>query len=64
MRFGYTETSVGFIYTMPYIIATVLAPILGLFIDRFGYRVHIMVGGSCFMIFGHAIQLFIPDCAD
>lgn len=63
-RFGYTATSVGFIYTMPYIIATVLAPILGIFIDKFGYRVHIMVAGSIFMIMAHLVQLFIPDCTD
>lgn len=54
-RFGYTSTSVGFIYTMPYIIATAFAPVLGIFIDKFGYRVHIMVAGSLFMIAGHAI---------
>jgi len=49
---------------MPYLIATCLAPVLGIFIDRFGFRVHIMVAGSLFMIAGHLIQLFIPDCTD
>lgn len=49
---------------MPYIIATVLAPVLGIFIDRFGFRVHIMVAGSLFMIAAHVVQLFLPDCSD
>lgn len=40
---------------MPYIIATVLAPILGIFIDKFGYRVHVMIMGSVFMIIGHTV---------
>ena len=40
---------------MPYLIATILAPILGIFIDKFGMRVHVMIMGSVFMIIGHAI---------
>lgn len=55
VRFGYTATSVGFVYTMPYAIATGLAPVLGIFIDKLGFRVHVMILGVVSMIFAHAI---------
>lgn len=63
-RFGYDEVSAGFFFTLPYLVAAVMSPIMGWFITYYGYRMTINMIGAGLMLFSHAMLLFVPDCED
>jgi len=63
-RFGYTETSAGFVFTMPYLVAAFMSPFTGLFVDKFGHRMRVIIIGSLFNVAAHVINLTLPDCDD
>jgi MFS family permease len=62
VRFGYTEVGAGFVFTMPYVIAAVMSPITGLYVDRYGNRMTVIIIGSLFNVIAHVIELLLPDC--
>lgn len=61
-RFHYSEVEAGYYFTLPYIIAAFLSPILGWFVEKYGKRMTITLGGSILMIAAHVIQICLPDC--
>jgi MFS family permease len=62
IRYGFSITEAGFIFTLPYVIAAIFSPILGLIVEKFGHRNQVSIAGSCCMVIAHSMQLFIPDC--
>jgi len=63
-RYGYDEEQAGFFFTLPYLVAAVVSPLIGLFVSKFGYRMTVTISGSFLMIIAHAMQLVIPTCDD
>jgi MFS family permease len=61
-RFNFTEVGAGFFFTMPYVIAAIFSPITGLFVDRYGHRMTVIIVGSLFNVVSHIIELSLPDC--
>ena len=47
---------------MPYVVAAVTSPFIGIFIGKFGYRKHISLIGTFLMIIAHFMQCFMADC--
>ena len=63
-RFGYDEVSAGFVFTMPYLVAAFMSPFTGMFVDKFGHRMRVIIIGSLFNVLAHVINLSLPDCED
>jgi len=61
-RFNFDEVEAGFYFTLPYLVAAVFSPPLGLIVARFGNRMTCTLCGSALMIVAHAMQLVTPDC--
>lgn len=64
MRYGFSEIQAGFLFPLPYVVAAISSPIIGLLIEKFGHRNRWSVVGSLLMILAHFMQLFIPDCQE
>ena len=47
---------------MPYVIAAIMSPITGIFVDRYGHRMTVIIIGSLFNVLAHIIELLLPDC--
>jgi hypothetical protein len=47
---------------MPYLIAAVASPILGIYVEKFGNRMTIILMGSLIMLSAHTIALLTPAC--
>ena len=62
-RFGFSDVAAGFLFPMPYMIAAISSPLIGFFVDRFGYRNVVAILGSVVMILGHVIIIVSPDCS-
>jgi len=45
-------------------VATFIAPLIGLAIDKFGKRTYLLVFSGVIGIFAHTLFLIIPDCPD
>merc|ERR1712224_689857 len=61
-RFKYSEVEAGFFFTMPYVIAAIMSPILGWFVDKYGQRMTVTLTGALLMITAHVYQVCMPDC--
>lgn len=62
IRYGYDKVQAGLLFPMPYVVAAVASPIVGIVVDRFGHRNRVSLLGSCFMILAHVIIIVTPDC--
>lgn len=60
-RFSYSEVEAGRYFQIPYMIAAVFSPFLGLFVDKYGHRMSITLLGSLIMIFAHFYELVLPS---
>ena len=47
---------------MPYLIAAVASPILGIYVEKFGQRMTVILLGSLIMLLAHTVALITPDC--
>ena len=47
---------------MPYIVSAALSPIMGWFVDKYGYRSTLLNIGAIVMLTAHVMQPMIPDC--
>lgn len=61
-RFGFSEVAAGFLFPMPYMVAAISSPLIGLFVDKKGYRKEVALLGSLVMILAHTIIIVSPDC--
>lgn len=61
-RFSYSEVEAGYYFTLPYMIAAILSPALGWYVEKYGNRMTITLGGSVLMTAAHVIQICLPDC--
>lgn len=61
-RFGFDEVSAGFYFTLPYLVAAICSPIMGVFITYVGYRMTINIMGALFMLTSFIMLLIVPDC--
>jgi len=43
-------------------VSAVISPFMGIFVDRYGYRMIIIVMGAVLMILAHFLYLVMPDC--
>ena len=60
--YGWDQDTASAIDTMPYIIAALMMPIVGLVADCIGKRAFLMMIGSLSMLFGHIFMLIHPSC--
>ena len=49
---------------MPYLVAAFMSPFTGMFVDKFGHRMRVIIIGSLFNVLAHVINLSLPDCED
>jgi MFS family permease len=47
---------------MPYVIAAIFSPITGIFVDKYGHRMTVIIVGSALNVLSHIIELSLPDC--
>ena len=62
VKFNYSEIDAGYYFTMPYIIAAVISPFLGFFVNIYGYHFQVTMLGSIIMIGAHVLSLLMPNC--
>lgn len=61
-RFHFDEVQAGFFYTLPYTVSACASPFVGIFVDKFGFRMAVTLSGSALMIFAHVMSLLMPEC--
>jgi len=60
-RFGFSPQGAGNYIPIIYICATIITPLFGIFSDRFGKRVHIVLCGSILFFITHLVTAFLPQ---
>lgn len=61
-RYGFDSEQAGYLTTIPYLIAGISSLPLGWFVEKFGYKDATALIGSIFIIGGHLLSLFMPEC--
>ena len=61
-RFGFNEIEAGYFFTLPYVVAAVLSPMIGIFVTKFGYRMTVICVGQLINVIAHILLMTIPDC--
>lgn len=62
VRYGFSMDMAGFFFTLPYIVAGLIAIPLGWFVSKHGGRKYVSIGGMLFMALGHGMNIYLPDC--
>ena len=62
LKYSFSEQQASTLYTIPYLLSAVLAPILGIVVDRSGKRVIWMILSSVILIAAYSTSMTIPAC--
>jgi fucose permease len=62
VRYGFSMDDAGFFFTLPYIVAGIIAVPLGWFVSKCGYRKLVCISGMLLMAVGHGLNIYLPDC--
>lgn len=54
-RYAYKSTTAGIWFTVPYLVAAVVNPLLGIFCDKYGYIFPVIFIGCGMMIAAHIL---------
>ncbi|EGR30537.1 major facilitator superfamily protein, putative [Ichthyophthirius multifiliis] len=61
-QYGLRNSQASNYMGIPYIISSILTPLIGLLIDRIGKRSQLLIISSIFLIFAHLFMIIMPQC--
>ena len=61
-KYGWQDHQASMIITLPYTISVVAMPLIGLFVDKFGKRMTIILIAGILNLMAHVYSLVHPDC--
>lgn len=61
-RFQFTATETGLIFSITYFSASILSPIIGIFVDKVGKRTYFILLATVLIISAHLSYLLFDDC--
>ena len=59
--YKFSPTQAGDLLTIVYMVSAFLTPLFGIFIDKFGYRLYLMIFALSILIIPHCLFIFLPD---